>query len=422
MSLHNLIQRYNNLSIFTKLIIPQGVALIIGTLYIIYTYQHISSITNNYSTVKEKMIPALEKSKTNIMLLKQIANDFTFATLSSEPDFLESTYIYHNQILDNLAHISKLTGINITLYRKMYLDYYHFTFDLSNQMIEKGTQADRKMEDVLTYYQHTNQNFNLLNQKVKQLISYNTDKVSHSLNRFHTNVVLFGILLYLTIALITLFVYKQLRDNFMKLISEIASLRQSGMIKEKLVEFSKNEFGMLTQELNAVFADFNEAYQNLENIANKDKLTQLYNRVYADKVIQELIQQHKYFGIILCDIDHFKRINDTYGHLTGDEVLKKFAALLTLSLPESDVVSRWGGEEFLLLIPECQKIEILMQHTEAVKKRVTSHHFDKVTKVTASFGITIHQPDMDFQETMSRVDIALYQAKEDGRNCIRSLL
>jgi diguanylate cyclase (GGDEF)-like protein len=422
MSLHKLIQHYNNLSIFTKLIIPQGIALIIGTLYIIYTYQHISSITDSYITVKEKMIPALEKSKTNVMLLKQIANDFTFATLSSESDFLESTRIYHHQILKNLTEIRHLTGIDTTLYQKMYQDYYHFTYSLTKQMIAEETQISEKMENVLTYYQHTNKNFNLLNQKVKQLISKNTDSVSQSLNRFHINVVLFGILLYLTVALITLFIYKRLRDNFLKLISEISSLRQSGMIKEKLVEFSKNEFGMLTQELNAVFADFNEAYQNLENIANKDKLTQLYNRVYGDKIIHELTQQQKYFGVILCDIDHFKRINDTYGHLDGDEVLKEFALLLTRSLPKNAVIIRWGGEEFLILIPECKEIEILNRYTEAVKKAVSSCSFDKVGSVTASFGITIHQPDINFQETLLRADTALYQAKEEGRNRIRSLL
>jgi len=414
---HKILQKYKHLSIFTKMIIPQIIALFIGIIYITYTYQNITLISNEYNTIKEKMIPALEKSENNILLLKQIANDFTFATLSSEIDFLESPKHYNIQILQNLETIKTMTRLDTSGYIHAYQNYFHFTYVLTQKMIENQIQYTEEMDKVLSLYRTTEQNFSALNKKVKQIISNKTDFVSESFKTFHNDVLLFGLILYIIITLITFLVYKGLQHNFLKLISDITSIRQSGIIKEKLVQFSKNEFGLLTKELNAVFTDFNEAYQNLENIANRDKLTQLFNRVYMDTKIQEMAQKQLPFGVIISDIDHFKKINDTYGHLAGDKVLQKFANILRKSFPANAIICRWGGEEFLILIPGCQQKEKVKEYAQKSRKMISEYRFKKIGHVTASFGCSIYEPTHTFKETLKKADNALYRAKDAGRNC-----
>jgi len=416
-----LISWYKHLSILSKLLIPQIIALIIGMGYITYTYQSISKISDNYTNIKDKMIPALEKSKTNLMLLKQIANDFTFATISSEEDFLKLPQKYNKQILHNLSTISDMTGIDTSSYQRAYKRYFDFTYNLIEDMIKKQSQDDKKIEKVLNYYNKTRQDFIDLNQQVDSMISQKTSWGFDTLKQFHKDILLFGVLLYLIISIISLFIYKGLQKNFLKLISDISTVRQSGTIKEKIAQFSKNEFGMLAQELNAVFKDFNEAYQNLENIANQDKLTQLYNRVYMDKKIEELTKQKQTFGIIIIDIDHFKRINDNYGHITGDYVLKTFANVIKTSVSHSDILGRWGGEEFLVLVPKCDDIHRLKLKAEKIRISIEDYEFEEVKHITASFGCSIYHPNSNFSETLIQADKALYKAKDRGRNRVEIL-
>jgi len=417
---HKIVQYYTHLSIFTKMVIPQMVALLIGLGYIAYTYKNITAISQEYNTVKEQLIPALEKSDNNILLLKQIANDFTFATLSSETDFLQSPREYNIQILHNLESIKEMTALDTSEILHTYQNYFSFTYTLTQKMIIEQSQYAEEMEKVLALYRKTEQEFALLNKKVKEKITYKTDFVSENFKIFHNHVLLFGLILYLIITLITFLIYKGLQQNFLTLISDIANIRQSGVIKEKLVEFSKNEFGLLAKELNAVFTDFNEAYQNLETIANRDKLTQLFNRVYMDKKIQEFTESGRSFGMIIVDIDHFKKINDTYGHLGGDKVLQELAHIFQDTFPENAIISRWGGEEFLIVIPDCTNKEKLKAYAEKSRKALANHSFETIGKVTASFGCAIHEPTThSVKESLEKADHALYLAKDSGRNCVK---
>jgi polar amino acid transport system substrate-binding protein len=119
---------------------------------------------------------------------------------------------------------------------------------------------------------------------------------------------------------------------------------------------------------------------------------------------------------MIIDIDHFKRINDSYGHVVGDEILKRLAQLLTAHVRENDVVGRWGGEEFMILCPEtdAEGARALAEH---LRQRISQTDFSLGTmKVTASFGVTDYRDDEMLEETIKRADLALYQAKHDGRN------
>jgi len=182
------------------------------------------------------------------------------------------------------------------------------------------------------------------------------------------------------------------------------------------------------QRLEAIIEDRTRALiertEQLETLANTDPLTGLHNRrKFSQLLDQELDRFQRYqhsFNILNIDIDHFKKINDTYGHETGDKVLKQFSDILQSSIRRSDSAGRWGGEEFILLI-----IQSTPEQTEHVAnnllKAINETDFVNVGKVTASIGITQICKEDTHEDIVRRSDHALYNAKEKGRNRIEIL-
>ncbi|MFT5659475.1 MAG: diguanylate cyclase (GGDEF)-like protein/PAS domain S-box-containing protein [Sulfurimonas sp.] len=162
----------------------------------------------------------------------------------------------------------------------------------------------------------------------------------------------------------------------------------------------------------------------LASLATKDYLTGLYNRSKLDEVLDKQMKHSKRysntFGIILLDIDYFKAVNDKYGHQTGDAVLCEFSDLLTACSRETDIVGRWGGEEFLIIVDNINK-ENIMKLAEKLRLAVDEHEFAFVKHKTASFGITLYSNDDKMNELVSRADKALYKAKHSGRNLVKYL-
>jgi diguanylate cyclase (GGDEF)-like protein len=126
-------------------------------------------------------------------------------------------------------------------------------------------------------------------------------------------------------------------------------------------------------------------------------------------------------SVVLIDVDHFKKVNDGFGHLAGDLVLREISAILTRSVRPYDYVGRYGGEEFLLILPDCE-IESALMRAEQLRLAVESARIregDAMLQVTASFGVGSAFPSHYEAETVIRaVDSALYRAKSSGRNCV----
>lgn len=153
--------------------------------------------------------------------------------------------------------------------------------------------------------------------------------------------------------------------------------------------------------------------------AYTDHLTGLNNRAQFDqeikKEIYNAIRYQKHFSIILADIDHFKEVNDCFGHDVGDSVLKEFASLLAQNIRQSDFIARWGGEEFIILCPNTN-IENAVIIAEKLRSIVDRFAFGIVGHKTASFGVTENDQEGDEKKLFLKVDEALYRAKEGGRN------
>lgn len=157
----------------------------------------------------------------------------------------------------------------------------------------------------------------------------------------------------------------------------------------------------------------------LEELATSDQLTGLDNRRSLDaKLAAEMERSNRYhesLSIILFDIDHFKRVNDTWGHAVGDEVLKQMSRIAASLVRGPDDLFRWGGEEFLVTAPhtDLQGATVL---AEKLRLAIESDTFPTVGRLTASFGVAELRPAEDREEWFKRVDQALYRAKNSGRN------
>lgn len=183
--------------------------------------------------------------------------------------------------------------------------------------------------------------------------------------------------------------------------------------------------------VNSELEDYKKQVNKLQNDINKyktesvtDHLTGLYNRKYMDMKIGEEIERYKRmntpFCVVLVDIDHFKQVNDTYGHLIGDQVLKHLSNLIKENIRKTDFAFRYGGEEFLILLSNVD-VRNASHVSDQIRKKLETTNFsikDKSFNCTASFGISIIEKDDTAESVIKRADDRLYKAKEMGRNMI----
>ena len=162
-----------------------------------------------------------------------------------------------------------------------------------------------------------------------------------------------------------------------------------------------------------------EVEKKLHTLATRDTLTGVYNRYSLNKEIDINIKKYEryedIFGLLMLDIDHFKNVNDTYGHDVGDLVLKELCSVIENLIRETDVFGRWGGEEFLLILPKTNRGEATSIATR-IKNIIEEHKFDYIPQVTISIGVSVYNKSIKKEIFLKDVDDALYKAKSTGRN------
>jgi diguanylate cyclase (GGDEF)-like protein len=175
-------------------------------------------------------------------------------------------------------------------------------------------------------------------------------------------------------------------------------------------------------EILVVFTDITfleEENKKIEILANTDPLTKIYNRlkfnVIAVEEISRVMSNMGNLSVVLFDIDHFKKVNDNYGHIIGDEVLVKLAALVKSMLRKTDTLARWGGEEFIILLADSNEYESLI-FCERIRKKIEEANFNVAGNITCSFGVSSFKENKTLENLISEADDALYIAKNAGRN------
>ncbi|MDA3947077.1 MAG: PAS domain S-box protein [Helicobacteraceae bacterium] len=164
--------------------------------------------------------------------------------------------------------------------------------------------------------------------------------------------------------------------------------------------------------------------EEMNLLATTDSLTGIANRREFSMQLEKEIERAKRYGtplsLLMYDIDYFKQVNDTFGHDAGDDVLQAITQVVKRNIRAVDLVARWGGEEFMILMPESNGTDAFGA-AEKLRKAIAAHLFEQTGRLTVSFGVTAFSPNDDSNTLLKRVDDALYQAKENGRNRVESL-
>ncbi len=201
---------------------------------------------------------------------------------------------------------------------------------------------------------------------------------------------------------------------------QLARLDAAGLMTARLVA-SVVQFLISSAVLVLAQVAVGQLRQQLDQVrsaAYLDVLTGLPNRRYAQQQLEHMVQTARPFSLVMLDIDHFKRVNDTYGHQAGDLVLRETGRVVSRHLSGKQIMARWGGEEFILVLPGLHKRDG-KRLAEAARQELYEHVFDQVGGLTASFGVTEWATGDDLDAVMRRADAALYAAKRQGRNGVQ---
>lgn len=251
------------------------------------------------------------------------------------------------------------------------------------------------------------------NQVLKEKITYYV--VMQTLISVFTLVVIFFISIRLQ---------KVFTSPIFHLIDVIREVAQTRNYSVSVLGSRNDEFKALYSHFNDMLTEIRERDQLLSRLATTDPLTGLANRRHAMEIMQTMVtrasRKQESFGLVMFDIDHFKRINDQFGHPVGDVVLKEIAAILARMAREYDLVARIGGEEFLILCDNSD-IDTVWGIAERMRMAIEAAEMvdgeGKILKVTASAGVFATVPASDdLTKLLNQVDDALYHAKENGRN------
>lgn len=294
--------------------------------------------------------------------------------------------------------------------------------DLSIKLFAPITEG--RIEDI-SLYQTTYQSLeDELNHAVESTLfeiqEYTATSVSNIKHLERRALILFttsGFLLLLVIIFFLTIIIRRIRTSIGMAV-HFAENIEAGRRKPPKGIRSKDEIGLIIHAMEFMLRSIKHAEDELKRLALTDSLTGVANRLNfnttLDKEIERVKRYEQDLSIIMFDIDHFKSFNDTYGHDAGDLILIELAEIINKIIRSTDLFARWGGEEFILLLPNTS-----LQEAHAVAEKLRSvieqHPFSGGRKVTSSFGVCQFDKE-DADSLLKRVDVALYESKEFGRN------
>jgi len=192
-----------------------------------------------------------------------------------------------------------------------------------------------------------------------------------------------------------------------------------GCIASKLSSLAEKELYTMSQELKQANILLEEKNRELEILSSIDKLSGLYNRRKIDEELEKIHHMARRYGRVFCvlilDLDNFKTINDNHGHGAGDVVIREVGEILRRYLRPTDIAGRWGGEEFIIICPECNE-KGLAALGNKILLLISDYRFSVESRVTASIGGASFKEKMSLEEILEQADTMLYKAKNGGRN------
>ncbi len=404
-------------------------SLILYSGFIIYSYSEHQQSNQKIVELRDDYLPMLEIANQNIQLFKEIRDIFKDAVLAGESGWLPQTAERKRQINHNFIELSRFSGIvdqDALRSLQQNFDLYYINAQKLAAAIINGNQKNmddhQLLDNVEQYHNLTSSQFDDLKRGINEHFRQTIDNTNKDLNKllFWGSAMAITLMLFLVTA--TLFVSIHTRNNVRNVIKRMRALAQGSTdFSQRLVRHQRDELGYLIYWFNKLCDKLEQDYIRIETISITDNLTKLNNRNRTDSFFPQALlnaqRQQSALSVVILDIDLFKTINDNHGHLVGDKVLTSFADILRSSARFHDFVARWGGEEFILILPDTS-LDDAFRHVEKIRVAIEAHYFTEVGKITASFGIALANDKDNVHSLMQRADECLYMAKQRGRNCV----
>ena len=417
------------MTIFQKMLAVPVLALLLYSGFSVYSYIEYQRSSDSISVLRDAYLPLLEIVNDNLYLFDQIRTSFKDAVLADEPDWLPNSELQRQAISNNLQllmqHENLIDPDAVSKLQQSFDLYYTNASLLAASILsdQKNVIDDSVLvQNVERYHNDAAQQFAFIKQGMQQRFRQmlnETDAVMDNL-LFVGGVI--SIVIMCFILTVTLIVSISTRRNVYQVIQRMRDFAQGSTdFSRRLQRKNKDELGYLIYWFNKLSDKLEQDYKLLQTVSITDKLTQLNNRCRTDAYLPEVLLNAQRAGrtiaVLLLDIDHFKMINDSFGHLAGDAVLRQFADILKQHANEHDFLARWGGEEFIVLLPDVD-VDQAFNYAEQLRLKVAQHNFPLVEQVSVSCGVAMSQPTDNAEGMVKRADDCLYQAKRNGRNCV----
>lgn len=418
---------YKTLSILKKFLLAPLIGIILALPFYLFIFLNISDMKKSVESANTMLIPIYEMSSENILLLENIINEINSATIAKEVSWIDESAKDANKIRENLNAYKKEEFKDLL---QAFNEYYEKVKDVSKKIIQndhnyKGIEQDTK--NLIQKHKKVDHLFKNLKEETKKEIEKNFHSLYENTNYIIAKANQIFFIWVIASGAVILLVYLDLRYRIKEIVESSKEIAKGDVDFEKrLCSVSYDELGQIVRSINIFInklhknhEELSSAKQELDTLYITDRLTGVYNRIKIDEIIDTSLKKQKrykeIFSLILLDIDHFKNVNDTHGHLMGDIILKEFASILKQSVRETDFVGRWGGEEFIIVCPKTDK-EGAVTLAQNLRTKIEDSLFATQDRKTASFGIAECQEKDDISSIIDNADRALYKAKKSGRN------
>lgn len=424
-----MVLRRIHLTIFQKMLVAPLIGLLLYAAYLAYSYNQHQHSSRTIEQIRDGYLPVLALASENIMLFNALADAMKDAVLAGEREWVIDTRKQHDKILANIEQLGgsqkMVPETELETLKARFEAYYDNAFALSMAMLEGGQQQGQLeglIDDFERLYAAAQSAFVTMSEGVQQRLNRQVDETNARFRRLLWLGVGMGVLLSLLITAITFTLSLSTRRSLAEVNQALKRIAQETPdLSARLTRSSNDELGELVGWFNLLSEKLEHDYKKIELLSITDKLTQLYNRTKIDDLFKlELSKVGRYqepLAVIMLDLDHFKSVNDSYGHQVGDRVLQELAAILRENVRDCDHLGRWGGEEFIIIAPNT---DLSQAHRQAEKLRqaIEAYDFSEVGHKTGSFGVATYRSGDSEASLTRRADDCLYLAKERGRNTV----
>lgn len=417
------------LTIFQKMILVPVLSLILYGSFITYSFFEYQKSNQKIQELRDNYIPMMDLLNINIHLFSSLRDTLKDTVLAQEPLWLIDAKTLKIKLDRNLELLEKFSSIlNQKQLQQSKVDlnsYYSHAHKLAKSLLHQqdiSLTDSPNLVEVEHFLHLTSNHFEQMKSDVQNRFMATIGKTSKLMNQllFWGGIITISSMLILIT--VTFALSLSTRKSFITIVERTKLLASGDTdFSKRLTRSNRDELGVLIHWFNKLSDKLEVDYLKLKTLSITDKLTQLNNRTRTDQflpsTISYAIENNESLVLVIIDIDHFKQVNDTFGHLVGDDVLQVFAKILKSTAKSGDYISRWGGEEFVLV---WQNIDVntAIKKANEIRNIISKNDFPTVGNVTASMGLTLLTDQDSIESLISRADSNLYKAKENGRNCV----